>query len=870
MTTKSTPKPLSTHLSCLTILPIGLFGIIATLLTYSLHIHEQHYLQTQLAARINQQLKNEIAEHTNNNTRSLPDFLQQFKHRNNLSLLKIHFPPFHQAEKLTTQPHSSTYFFSTQLSLPKNIKKQLALNDPDIVANPSSLIRIEFSLKPHQPSFTPASILIIGFGITLGFILLTILFTLRFKHTLLAPLHIFRLTFHSASQNQLKQINVDSGISEFNQLNDAYNLMIESIRSSHNHLIDCINKAIDELSEAALAVEEKNQHMEETTRNAIKQNNYKSEFLAHMSHEIRTPMNGIIGFSDLLINSPLSPHQKEQVFLIKTSGMNLLSIVNQILDYYSLEHGQFATETTTFNIRECIEETVCSIIPPSDKTRVIMDISPTFPDTLNADPVRIRQILLNLLSNACKYTSEGEVVLRAALTPQSELFVSITDQGTGIPEEALADLFRPFNQTVDYEIHKQPSTGLGLSITHQIIQHLDGKIGVNSQPDTGTVFWFKIPVTHPHNANINSTCTTITLIDTCKRRSKGLKRQIKHLGHTCRSFATIDDVMKSPQTGNILFIAEPYPLLFDKHFQHTLQRLKQATQAERIIFLMHPKHHAPHIETLTIPCRSQQLQQLLTHKTALIPAEPIDKNAPHYAAHVLVAEDNEINQNLIIKQLTPLTDNITLAKNGKEALDLLNQTQYDLVLMDLQMPYYGGEELIKMIKKNGHLNAQTPVIATTANAQPQKQKQLINDGFDQCLIKPIVKDQLNEVLALWCQPCQSEANAQEFAIRMLKKTLQDKTLARSLLQKLFNELPQQITQINANLKTRDYTTALEITHRLHGSVRFCGFIQLSTLAEKLENNLSTHSFQTLPADFSELQQGVEHFVKIHKEILSHI
>ncbi len=666
---------------------------------------------------------------------------------------------------------------------------------------------------------------------------------------------------------------------EIDALCESFNAMAIGLQQTQNYLLQQVDNAVKELTATMQTLEEKNRSLEKTTQLAISQNEIKSQFLAHISHEIRTPMNGIIGFIDLLTQSELTPKQLEKAHLIKTSASNLLNIVNEILDYSSLETGNFKTENVMFNIRECLENSITAILPRSRQTHIIIDVAVNTPTLINSDPTRLRQVLTNLVGNACKYTKQGHIIVRCTLTKRSDLFVSVSDTGIGIANNVIHDLFHPFLQISEYAMDNELGTGLGLTISKNIVERLGGKIGVHSQLGAGSTFWFYIPVATANQSPPNITSTLVTVIDPFSLRCKALIRQLTYLGYHSRFFSSLEDYQQpSEQRREVIFYAVA-DTLHPGDFKNELARIKSCIKNVNVFLLVHQLQVSDQAETLALPCRSSYLQQIIENTSSLnVPIGPdVNDSTESYAHHnfpIFIADDNEINRLLLKSQLENRSDNITLAEDGKQALALLQQHQYRLILLDLQMPFYNGMELLERIKQPGCINHNTPVIAITAHAQSHQRKKLIDAGFDECLIKPILLEQLDEVLNVW-QPANKPSIPTSispdniiFINQMLEKTAQNKELAGVLFNKLFLELPEQINEIERALDTDNNAKATEITHKLHGSVGFCGFKELQKAAFQLESNLSDQKTDCIESSLANLKQLVDDFITLQASILS--
>lgn len=732
---------------------------------------------------------------------------------------------------------------------------------------------IQLSLSLHQIKQSEAQFLRHSLAIIGGCFALVLYFALRLSRIISTPIINLTRVANELAYGNMNSRAGSANITEIATLCESFNAMAIGLEQTQTYLQQQIHKAIKELTMTMETLEQKNKSLEQTTRLAVAQNETKSQFLAHISHEIRTPMNGIIGFIDLLSQSELTAKQREQAQLIKTSANNLLTIVNEILDYSSLEMGNFKTDKITFNIRKCLENAIVSIFPRSTHVQLIIDIAPDVPTLLVSDPTRIRQVLTNLVGNACKYTRQGHIIIRCALTKKSRLFISVTDTGIGIADDMLKELFQPYLQISEYAVDNELGTGLGLTISKNICEKMGGRIGANSHLDLGSVFWFEIPVTIAEEPLKTRPNTLVTVIDPIPLRRKALLKQLEYLGYQARVFPTIERFLQQTEKREVILYGADTAFKSNTEFNDESSRIGPFIGETKIIFIVHQLLNPTIENAVSLPCRSTFLQDLI-ESTGATP-QPITVQAPEKTSRhfsIFIADDNEINRLLLKSQLEKWSDDITLAEDGKQAWSMLQQHQYQLILLDLQMPFYNGLQLLEKLKQGDSLNRNTPVIAITAHAQSHQCKKLIDAGFDECLIKPIMLEQLDEVINVW-RPLEmkaSESNEASFYIeQMLEKTSNNKDLANVLFNKLFIELPGQVHAISQAMEQHDWEQARQITHKLHGSVGFCGFKHLKDIANELETQLSEQPTNT-DTSFAELSDQIDRFIGLKQTILGRL
>jgi len=722
-----------------------------------------------------------------------------------------------------------------------------------------------------QSTYLLNSLLLIFIGITCSTLL-----AIRLKKSIADPIIDLTKTANALAKGNMHARAKSSRTAELELLCQSFNSMATGVQDTQSHLRQLVDKALQELNKTLLNLEDKNKSLEKTTQLAVSQNKTKSQFIAHISHEIRTPMNGILGFIELLTNSQLSLQQLDQAQLIKSSATNLLTIVNEILDYSSLETGNFKINKISFDFREVIENCVSIISSTSGDVRIIIDIDNSIPKSITSDPNRIQQVVTNLLGNANKFTHSGHIILRCRLRNFKSLFISISDTGTGIHQNKINTLFQPFQQASDYANDNKLGTGLGLTISKNIVERLQGSIGVCSQYNTGSIFWFNIPVDLPEIKPLILKQQSFIVIDSFTLRRNAFAKQLKFLGYTVTASSSLAELkQRSCSPSDLLFYAKKNNNELENS---VLQQIHSFTNGP-IIFI--PDSNQKKIDPLflSLPCRSSFLESIinshLNHNQETPSALPVNSTQRHDSVSIFIADDNEINRLLLQSQLEGYCNDITLANEGRSALGYLQKHKYDLILLDLQMPYFSGLELIKVIKQEDSINQHSPVIAITAHAQSHQRKILIDAGFDECLIKPILMEQLEELLGLWL-PVPAPATKQDngslenvdYVSTLLKRTSGNTTLAATIFNKLFTELPQQCKQIELALTSSNLSLAQETTHKLHGSVSFCGFSEIQALAHQLESSFPENNLQLIQSNFNLLKDKIADFLKLKDKILN--
>jgi len=684
-------------------------------------------------------------------------------------------------------------------------------------------------------------------------------------------------------------------LGELDMLKNGINSMAMSLAAYHEEMQHNIDQSTSDLRETLEQMEIQNVELDLAKKRAQEAARIKSEFLANMSHELRTPLNGVIGFTRLTLKSELTPTQRDHLHTIERSANNLLAIINDVLDFSKLEAGKLILESIPFPLRNALDEVVTLLAHSAhDKgLELTLNVKNDVPDNVIGDPLRLQQVITNLVGNAIKFTENGNIDVlvekRALSNNKVQIEMQVRDTGIGIPERDQSRLFQAFRQADASISRRHGGTGLGLVITQKLVTEMGGDISFHSQPGRGSTFWFHI------NLDLNPNVISEGLPTDCLAG----KRLAYVEPNAAAAQSTLDllqgtplEVVYSPTFSalpedryDILLLAVPVTLREPLSMQH--ERLAKAASMTDFLLLALPCHVQINAERLKQEGAAACLLKPLT-STRLLPAltEYCRLNRPREQAlsddrklpmSVMAVDDNPANLKLIGALLDDQVQHVELCDSGHNAIDRAKQMQFDLILMDIQMPDIDGIRACETIRQLPH-QQQTPVIAVTAHAMAGQKEKLLSAGMSGYLAKPIEEDKLRSLLlrylpgpgvSQWLtppepEPVEAPVNADvsldwQLALR---QAANKPDLAREMLQMLIAFLPEIRNKVEEQLVGEAPEALTESIHKLHGSCGYSGVPRLKQLCHLIEHHLrSGMPAEDLEPEFLELLDEMDNVAR---------
>ncbi len=730
--------------------------------------------------------------------------------------------------------------------------------------------------------------------ITLLGIVLSVLLATRLGRGLTRPL----LKLHRAAEEiQRGNLNVHierESKGEMGTLEEGFQSMATALRKSRKNLQQQIDRATAGLHESLQTVEQQNEELKQARQQALAASEAKSVFLANMSHELRTPMNGILGFTRLIKRTALSDEQRDYIETIEKSADNLLHLLNDILDISRIEAGKLTIEESVCNLRDTIDDAL-SLLAPAAQDKGLELISLFYqdvPETLFTAADRIRQILLNLIGNAIKFSPQGSIVIRTMLEEEHEdnvlIRISVSDQGIGISAENQQRLFNSFEQADDSMARQYKGAGLGLAISRSLAQLLGGEIGVDSREGVGATFWFTLRCRKlTERAGQPAAAApfaghAVAIYDPNEIASLSLLHMLQASGLEVHRHQQPQGLLEQLASGKKLDLVILATGLGDEDVEirrTVFGRQRQRDGAEVILLinsvdpvtLLHARQQYECL-CLSKPLRKQEvlsvLATLLTPQAsqAATPMATDDNSAGDLCGYrILVAEDNKINTKLIAHILNQAGARVSLVENGQQAIDLYTQGNFDAILMDMHMPVMNGLQAAQWIRKRETGDEHIPIIGLTASLLDTDQADYFQAGIDAMLVKPADNRQLIALIREFCnRPTPAHtARPQTTPSAQTGTALSLSPIQASLTAMLIKEIPDVRNRLQSAHETQDWQQLQEVSHRFLGGLAYCNAEALRAATSRLHQLLFAQQYSAIADALAEVLAQMDRLLAQH-------
>ncbi|CCG86173.1 sensor histidine kinase/response regulator [Erwinia piriflorinigrans CFBP 5888] len=728
--------------------------------------------------------------------------------------------------------------------------------DAKPTGNPLGYVAIELDLQSvrlqqYKEVFISTLLLLLCLCIAM-------LFAYRLMRDVTWPIRNMVSTVDRIRRGQLDSRVEGYMLGELDVLKNGINSMAMSLTAYHEEMQQNIDQATSDLRETLEQMEIQNVELDLAKRRAQEAARIKSEFLANMSHELRTPLNGVIGFTRQTLKTTLNSTQRDYLHTIERSANNLLGIINDVLDFSKLEAGKLVLETIPFPLRATLDEVVVLLAQSAHEKglELTLNIQSDVPDNAIGDPMRMQQIIVNLLGNAIKFTESGNIDIRvekrALSNNRMELEVQIHDTGIGISDKQQSQLFQAFRQADASISRRHGGTGLGLVITQKLVNEMGGEISFHSRLHRGSTFWFHVNLAlNPNAASDPSIMDCIenqhlAYIEPNAAAAKAVLEMLNATPMRVSYSPSLDELAEDHY--DVLLMG--LPVVQRQNLEIGEEQLAPMLQRANSVIIALPFQMQIYAEELKArgvtaclikPLSMTRLLPVLVdhhHRRDMLP-QPERTLLP---LRVMAVDDNPANLKLIGALLEELVVDIVLCGSGEAAIVQARQQHLDIILMDIQMPDIDGIRASELIREMPQ-HANTPIVAVTAHAMDGEREQLMKAGMNDYLAKPIDEQRLSHLLARYSSTGQHvlppvvEVPASLDWAMALRQAANKPDLAHDLLQMLVDFLPEVEKLVEQHTADNNAGALCDIIHKLHGSASYSGVPRMKQLCLQLEKNL---------------------------------